>query len=596
MKKLFVFLLIVVCIFIAFMYPGRRVSEDRSPEILRGVNLGGWLADELRFGITRFDCNTPTISETLSQRFSVAAADEILEVYRNALLTTEDFTRIKSLGFNAVRLPVSASHLYDKQGSAIRFEQTAKLIAWVLEQAETNGLSVILNLRIRPGEWAAQPSVNGRRFAATWSERDVQSVAELWRRLAERFKNYPSLGAYDLSPGSCKADADWISAFTDWTMAIASQDFSRTIYAPWPRPAQGKFSEDSTFKNIRPGFSAEFLSEFIRSGDSAQGALVVLTQDLHMMDQYWAGQNIPRLASEYNPAMLDSANLEEINNFSDELRNNGWASMLWTFKSVRTGASDDERFVSILSGKPDLEQPDFDQASLEEIQNYFRSIEQINYSVQSQFQVPFAKPEVAGSGKKVKGASPSDTAKEPQITQKDWKIWNIGDVECSVQNKEDAKFSITSSGFGVGGFTDEFGFVSRERNENFIMSGIVSAFESSSPSAGAGLMVRQSREDNSPYLVVYKTPDGKVLSIVNHADGQPLLRRTLMNKSGSNYLRITTDGIVLKASCSPDGESWPVAANFTVPWLTNRVMAGAMVFSGHEYRTATAEFDRLIIE
>lgn len=593
MKKFFVFLLIVICVVLAIRYQGLRIPEVQGPEVMSGVNLGGWLADELNFGKKRFDCDAPGIHELLRQRFSVAEADETLGIYHDTFLKAEDFTLIKTMGFNSVRLPVSASHLYDTQGSAARFDQTSKRIAWVLEMAETNGLSVVLNIRVRAGEWAAQPSVNGRRFAARWSDRDVQSVAVLWSRLAERFKNSTALSAYDLSPGSCQVDADWAVAFTEWTKAIASKDTTRIIYAPWPRPAQTQFDENALFEEIKPGFSTELLGQSIHSDDPVQETRTILDQDLQRMDQYWTGAGVPCLAAEYNPAMLDASNPDNIRTFMSAASRFGWASMLWTFKSIETGSTDDERFLSVVSGRSVMESPDFTQSSREEIQNYFRSLEQINYSVPPQLKEVLAKPHVM---EHKKNNEASIALSESILSQNNWELSNIGEVECFVRNEHTNQFVVSASGLGVGGFADEFGFLSRAPAGNFVMSGIVSKLESSSKSAGAGLMVRQSDDDHSPYLVVYKSPDGKIHSIVNHADGQPLLRRTLVKKSGSDHLRIMTDGIVLKASCSPDGESWPVAANFTIPWLTNQIIAGAIVFSGHEYRSATAVFNELIVE
>jgi len=593
MKKFFVFLLIVVCIVLGVMYWDRPITEAQGPEVLNGVNLGGWLADELNFGKTRFNCETPGIHELLQQRFTVAEADAALEIYRDAFLKAEDFALIKTMGFNAVRLPVSASHLYDKQGSTARFDQTAKRIAWVLEQAETNGLSVVLNVRVRPGEWASQPSVNGKRFAAKWSERDVQAVSVLWSRLAERFKNVTSLTAYDLSPGSCQVEADWITAFTEWTQAIAGKDTGRIIYAPWPRPARKQLNENAVSQGIKPGFSVELLSQSILSDDPIQETRIILDQDMQRMDQYWAGAGVACLAAEYNLAMLDSSNPNIISKFSGVLSNYGWASMLWTFKSIETGSADDERFLSIISGRSELESPDFARSSLEEVQNYFHSLKRINYSVPPQIQMTLSKPRAGDRRLNNKNADETTSTRETSLNQKEWELTNIGDVECWASNDQADEFNISSSGLGVGGFADEFGFLNRKFTENFVMSGIVSTFESSSKSAGAGLMVRQSDDDHSPYIVIYKSPDGKIHSIVNHADGQPILRRVLGKKSDSDHLRIMTDGIVLKASCSPDGESWPVAANFTIPWLTNQVIAGAIVFSGHEYRSATAVFNEL---
>lgn len=595
MKKLFLFLLIVTLIIVVFMYDRRQATE--TPEKNRaslGVNIGGWLSDEFNLGPDRFDCDLPSIHEVLRQRFSQAEADELLESYRDKFITTGDFERIKALGFDSIRLPVSAAHLYDVPGSSVRFDQMANRIEWALRQAETNGLAVILNLRIRPGEWAAQPLVRGRRFQARWSDRDVQSIATLWSRLAARFKTFPSLAGYDLTPGPCRPDVDWMQAYSAWISAISAEDRSKLIYAPWPRTALKHFSEDPAFRDITPGFSAEFISHAVTVTNPVFEVRYTLEQDIPRMDQFWAARGIPCLTAEFNPLLAAPGEADVLSRYIDTFQKMGWNAMFWTYKAIRHDQQD-ENHESVLTGMAQLGLPDFTSAAQDEIKEYISRMGDIAFSVPAVIQESLAKPRPYIT-RHAAGRQEANRLAEINSPGNGWALISVGDVECEMTNADDQQFTLTSIGLGVGGFEDEFGMIGRELDGNFSISSVVSNFEYASISAGAGLLVTLNDKEKSPYLAVLKTPDEKIISIVDHRDGQPVVKRTLTKIPGSNYLRITTDGTVLKASCSVDGKVWPVAANFTVPWVTNRVIAGAVVFGGHEYRTAQATFKQLNVD
>jgi len=77
--------------------------------ILRGVNFGSWLLNEL--WMTDFQpkgsnltCDTD-IRFILNKRFGKKKANQLIDIYQLSYINEQDFDNVKTLGFNCIRLP-----------------------------------------------------------------------------------------------------------------------------------------------------------------------------------------------------------------------------------------------------------------------------------------------------------------------------------------------------------------------------------------------------------------------------------------------------------------------------------------------------------
>jgi len=102
------------------------VDQSGKPFALRGVNLGGWLVEEI--WMTPVAKDPPAGSGqkeiedhyslwgTIEQRLGKAAMERVRTAWRENWIQDSDFQRIKDLGLNHVRLPFLTMMLDEPNG------------------------------------------------------------------------------------------------------------------------------------------------------------------------------------------------------------------------------------------------------------------------------------------------------------------------------------------------------------------------------------------------------------------------------------------------------------------------------------------------
>jgi glucan 1,3-beta-glucosidase len=114
--------------------------------ILRGVNLGGWLVLE-KWMVPKVYRGTDAVDEYQLGNMLGKDARARLQQHRETFITAEDFKWIKDAGLNAVRLPVG----YWALEAPKPYVESSEFIDFALEQAQQNGLKLILDLHGAPG-------------------------------------------------------------------------------------------------------------------------------------------------------------------------------------------------------------------------------------------------------------------------------------------------------------------------------------------------------------------------------------------------------------------------------------------------------------
>ena len=73
---------------------------------VKGVNLGNWLVLEKWMSPSLFDGTTAEDEYYLPTQLSKEVYEARIKIHRSEYITERDFTRIKSMGMDAVRIPV----------------------------------------------------------------------------------------------------------------------------------------------------------------------------------------------------------------------------------------------------------------------------------------------------------------------------------------------------------------------------------------------------------------------------------------------------------------------------------------------------------
>jgi glucan 1,3-beta-glucosidase len=168
--------------------PGSRRSK------LRGVNLGGWLVLEKWMVPTVYRGAESEDEYGLCLGLG-AQAKAHLQQHRETFITAEDFRWIKERGLNAVRLPVG----YWALEAPKPFVEAAYFIDFALDQAQGNGLKLLLDLHGAPGSQNGWDH-SGRRGEIGWHKdpNNVRETLRILETLAQKYGKHPALFGIEL--------------------------------------------------------------------------------------------------------------------------------------------------------------------------------------------------------------------------------------------------------------------------------------------------------------------------------------------------------------------------------------------------------------
>ncbi|PWN72042.1 glycosyl hydrolase family 5 [Chryseobacterium phosphatilyticum] len=188
---------------------GQKIVNDKGENIqLRGLGLGGWILQE-GYMLKTADFAGPQykIKEKIAGLIGEDGMKEFYKAYLKNGITKQDIDFLAKAGFNSIRLPmhynlytlpiekepVKGKDTWLEEG----FTMTDNLLQWCKE----NKIYLILDLHAAPGGQGndANISDNDKSKPSLWeSEENQRKTVALWKKLAERYKNEPWIGGYDI--------------------------------------------------------------------------------------------------------------------------------------------------------------------------------------------------------------------------------------------------------------------------------------------------------------------------------------------------------------------------------------------------------------
>lgn len=187
---------------------GQKIINQNGEEIqLRGVNLGAWMIWEDWLCPYEDSLDHYTVLTELENRFGRDGAYELFNTYMDNWITEFDLDEIKSLGFNAVRVPFwYRNFYYDDKGTKIldkNGEWDFSRLEWVVNECAEREIYVVLDMHGAVGYQSDAPH-NGKGDSCglyedtEQGERYRELTDELWTEIAIRFKDEPAVAMYDL--------------------------------------------------------------------------------------------------------------------------------------------------------------------------------------------------------------------------------------------------------------------------------------------------------------------------------------------------------------------------------------------------------------
>lgn len=157
---------------------------------MKGVNLGNWLVLEKWMSPSLFDGTTAEDEYYLPTQLSKEVYEARIKVHRSEYITERDFAAIKSIGLNAVRIPVPYFIFGDCPPFIGCIAELDKAFAW----AEKYGLLILIDLHTVPGSQNGFDN-GGISGVCKWSQQpeSVEFSLRVLERLSERYGEKESL-------------------------------------------------------------------------------------------------------------------------------------------------------------------------------------------------------------------------------------------------------------------------------------------------------------------------------------------------------------------------------------------------------------------
>jgi len=162
--------------------------------MIRGVNLGGWLVLEPWITPSLFEGTTAMDEHSLC-KFGSAEHKARLRRHRQMFITEKDFQWLAKHGIEAVRIPVG----YWIFGKAMPYIGAIKYLDSAFEWAEKHGLKIIICLHGAPGSQNGEMH-SGQIRDVGWplKQRNLDWTLDVIERLAKRYCGRPALLGIEL--------------------------------------------------------------------------------------------------------------------------------------------------------------------------------------------------------------------------------------------------------------------------------------------------------------------------------------------------------------------------------------------------------------
>lgn len=188
---------------------GQKIVNEKGENVqLRGLGLGGWMLQEgYMLKTADFAGTQYQIKEKIAELIGQDGMENFYKNYLKNGITKADIDSLAKWGFNSVRLPMHYN-LYtlpiEKEpvkGKNTWIEDGFKMTDDLLKWCADNKMYLILDLHAAPGGQGndANISDNDKSKPNLWqNEENQKKTIALWKKLAERYKNEPWIGGYDL--------------------------------------------------------------------------------------------------------------------------------------------------------------------------------------------------------------------------------------------------------------------------------------------------------------------------------------------------------------------------------------------------------------
>ncbi|MGH8048454.1 MAG: cellulase family glycosylhydrolase [Chthoniobacterales bacterium] len=569
---------------------------------LRGVNLGNWLTLEMwLFGIEGIP-DQKTFFDILKDRFGAEETAKLLDLHRSTWITEKDFAVIQSCGMNVARLPIHYSVIEDN-GKPLEAGY-----AWIdkaLEWGSKHGTRVILDLHGAPGGQSTDQPCGEVGSNRLWTDPENQKrTIEIWRRLAQRYKNDPRVAAFDLlnepfsDGGNFSVEAAMVSLCDRILTAIRAEGDQHLVFVAGT--IRGSLFYPASFwkKWSNVGLTEHFYPALFSRDRSLDGHAQFLSYDLPARVRLLRKINVPFLVGEYNVVLSATGGDAVMRTYVEIFDAAKWAHTMWCYKAISKEGGISKDNWSLVANTAPLAPPDPRQASLDDMRKFFTAIGAADWSLDESLRnvytaKDFPKLALTKYPEPV-GEVPAGSANAVDA----WHGLNVGDSTPAGGVVLPAKAGagpvvVYGGGFDINREDDAFYFLQQPASGDFAFEVEIGGFAASEKYAKAGLMIRASNDSNAPLAYLHIFPNGELTLAVRNTARAPVEQKSLGSIQLPARLRLERQGGRLRCSVAESANAMKIVSDEPAPALPDAVQAGYALLSHDPYHLAATPIRNL---
>ncbi|MEM8784069.1 MAG: cellulase family glycosylhydrolase [Planctomycetota bacterium] len=573
------------------------VKPDGQRVVLRGVNLGNWFLLESWM----LDLDTAavpdhhTIVTTLAERFGRDEAARLMEVHYAHWFTAEDFARLKTFGFNAVRLPFHYTLIERDRGAA---PYDFRWLDHAVGLARDAGLYVILDLHGAPGGQSVdQPSGRVGHNELWTSDEAQRRMTRLWIALAERYGDEPAVAAYDLlnEPyGDMRQDLrqPMIDLMNRVVPAVRTVDPDTLVYVPGTLQGIAFYGDPDDHGWTNTGYTEHYYRGLFGDVTALASHLDLLGPVADGKQRFFVEAEAPMLVGEFNVVFDHVGGADLTRAYYDRFEELGWSATMWCAKRVLKSPDPRGDGWALTTNTTPIAPLDIFQDSVETLENKLKSYGTGGAVVNERVRAALSadQPAVAFPIRRHFDDDPGEPSRDALPAP--WRSTDIGDATPGGQRVEGERWTITGGGADIFGITDAFRFVARDlpEGERWTAWTVLEAFDAPGRYGKAGWMVRGSDAPDAPHVLLHAFTNGTLMLAQRDRAGGDTREVKVGVVRFPAGLAIQRDGDTLRFAATDARGRWNVLAERTPAWLDGTTDLGLATLANDRGRTATATY------
>lgn len=175
------------------------VTPDGQKLILRGMSIGNWLVPEGYMFRFEHAVSPRLIHDAFAEIVGPDEARAFWQKWTATFVTQDDFSYMKKIGCNSVRIPFSYKAFSPEDRPDVWLDDGFVPLDNAVKWAKAANLYVILDMHVAPGGQTGDNIDDSWGNAWLFESAESQArMADVWKRIAARYKDEPIVIGYEL--------------------------------------------------------------------------------------------------------------------------------------------------------------------------------------------------------------------------------------------------------------------------------------------------------------------------------------------------------------------------------------------------------------